>query len=108
MFTEDTNPGRPKFGELEKFPNAILVRWLPPDNAGLVCVTEYKLGWGENTPFQFSSKPLSGNETEYLIKELSKCKVYVPCIKQLMNAGLLVSALQMGMSMVLKHWNPTI
>ena len=102
MFTEDTTPGKPKFGELEKFSNAILVRWLPPDNIGLVCVTGYSLEWGENSPFQFSSNPLSGNETQYLIKELSKCKVCVPCFKQLINAGLLVSAHQMSTSMVLK------
>ena len=76
LFTEDTNPGKPKFVNIEKFPNAILVRWLPPDDAGVVCVTEYHLGWGKNTPYQFNSKPLSSDETQYLIKDLRKYSLY--------------------------------
>jgi len=76
LFAEDTPPGKPRLEEPEKFSNAILVRWLPPDNAGLVCVTGYSLRWGENSPFQFSSKPLSGGQTQYLIKELSKCSFF--------------------------------
>ena len=72
---EDTTPGKPKFGDIERFQNAILVRWLPPDNAGLVCVTGYRLWWGENMPFHFSAEPLSGHKNHYLINNLSEYKI---------------------------------
>lgn len=72
---EDTTPGKPKFGDIESFQNAILVRWLPPDNDGLVCVTGYRLWWGENMPFHFSAEPLSGDKYQYLIKNLSEYKI---------------------------------
>lgn len=74
---EDTTPGKPKFGEINKFRNAILVRWLPPDNAGLVCVTGYTLWWGENAPYQFSSEPLTGDKRQYLIENLRPNQKYV-------------------------------
>ena len=63
---------------LQPFSTAILVKWLPPDNVGLVCVTGYKLEWGENTPFQFSTGPqhLRSDQTEYVIKGLSKYTLY--------------------------------
>ena len=73
--SEDTTPGKPKFGDIDRFRNAILVRWLPPDNAGLVCVTGYLLWWGENTPFHFSAGPLSKDHNHYLIKNLSEYKI---------------------------------
>lgn len=74
---EDTTPGKPKFGDIERFQNAILVRWLPPDNAGLVCVTGYRLWWGENMPFHFSAEPLSGDKNHYLINNLRPNQKYV-------------------------------
>ena len=73
MFLEETVPGKPKFDSIKRFSSAILVKWLPPDNSGLICVTGYSLGWGKNTPYQASSKPLSGDETQYLIDDLGKC-----------------------------------
>ena len=69
--TEDTTPGKPEFNLLRKFPNAILVGWQPPENAGLVCITGYKIEWGENSPFQVNVD-LSSDKTQYLIKGLSK------------------------------------
>ena len=69
---EDTTPGKPKFNLLKEFSNAILVGWQPPENAGLVCVTGYKIEWGENIPHQFSVGPLSSDKTQHLIKGLCK------------------------------------
>lgn len=57
---------------LKEFSNAILVGWQPPENAGLVCVTGYKIEWGENIPHQFSVGPLSSDKTQHLIKGLCK------------------------------------
>ena len=74
MFLEETVPGKPKVDSIERFHSHILVKWLPPDNSGLICVTGYSLGWGKNTPYQASSKPLSGDETQYLIDDLGKCR----------------------------------
>ena len=70
--TEDTEPGKPTLYLVEKFSNTILVGWQPPDNVGVVCVTGYKLFWGENSPFQFKKDSLSSDTTQYLIKGLSK------------------------------------
>lgn len=74
---EDTTPGKPKFNMLKEFSNAILVGWQPPENAGLVCVTGYKIEWGENIPHQFSVGPLSSGKTQHLIKGL--CKYIAMC-----------------------------
>lgn len=70
--TEDTTPGKPEFNLLKEFSNAILLGWQPPENAGLVCVTGYKIEWGENIPYQFNVGPLRSDKTQYLIKGLSK------------------------------------
>ena len=69
--TEDTTPGKPEFSLLKDFSNAILVGWQPPENAGLVCITGYKIEWGENSPYQVNVD-LSKDKTQYLIKGLSK------------------------------------
>ncbi|KAM7446448.1 putative aminophospholipid-translocase [Porites harrisoni] len=74
---EETVPGKPRFDSIKRFPRAILVKWLPPDNSGLICVTGYSLGWGKNTPYQASSKPLSGDKTQYLINDLEPEQKYV-------------------------------
>ena len=50
-------------------------------------MTGYSLAWGENSPYQFSSKPLTGDETQYLIKELSKCII---CAEQCCDVVVLV------------------
>jgi len=73
--TEDTTPGKPEFNLLKEFSNTILVGWQPPENAGLVCITGYKIEWGENSPYQVNVD-LSSDKTQYLIKGLSK---YIIC-----------------------------
>jgi len=73
--TEDTTPGKPEFNLLKEFSNAILVSWQPPENAGLVCITGYKIEWGENSPYQVNVD-LSSDKTQYLIKGLSKYICY--------------------------------
>ncbi|KAL9985599.1 hypothetical protein ACROYT_G008021 [Oculina patagonica] len=84
---EDTTPGKPTFVLLKKFPNAILVGWQPPDNAGLVCVTGYRISWGENSPYQFSIGPLSSDKTQYLIKGLGPNKTYVILLRAINSKG---------------------
>lgn len=84
--TEDTTPGKPTFSSLKKFPHAILVGWQPPDNAGLICVTGYKISWGENSPYQFSIGPLSSDTKQYLIKGLSKYSVIFTWFTSLINS----------------------
>jgi len=68
---EDTTPGKPEFNLVKEFSNAILVGWQPPENAGLVCITGYKIEWGENSPYQVNVD-LSSDKTKYLIEGLSK------------------------------------
>ena len=76
--TEDTTPGKPQFNLLKEFSNAILVGWQPPENAGLVCITGYKIEWGENSPYQVNVD-LSSDKTQYLIKGLGKYIAIFTC-----------------------------
>ena len=76
--TEDTTPGKPEFNLVKEFSNAILVGWQPPENAGLVCITGYKIEWGENSPYQVNVD-LSKDKTQHLIKGLSKYIAIFTC-----------------------------
>lgn len=83
--TEDTTPGKPQFNLLKEFSNAILVGWQPPENAGLVCITGYKIEWGENSPYQVNVD-LSSDKTQYLIKGLGKFIAIFTCFLHNFNS----------------------
>ena len=71
LFPENSHPGKPEITAEKAFSNMIVIKWAPPDDAGLICVTGYNLGWGERSPYN-KTVELDSDKLEYIIRGLSK------------------------------------